>query len=394
MIGIGVRLWGNQSSSSGALALIGAEPQGLAIDFTDLTMAIRDTVTPANTFVGDPNSKLTYSSPATKWILGANGLYSSGTALRTSYDTSGNRLGCLIEEARTNICLQSSDFTSASWVKTTLTAALTATGPDGTANSASTLTATAGNAMALQTIVSGSAARVTHVFLRRRTGSGNVDLTQDNGVTWTTQTLTASWARYALASVTSANPIVGIRLVTSGDAVDVAWFGHDLGAFATSPIPTTSASVTRAADNITLATSLFSAGTTGRTAFVNCTLVPGATTQDLIGLNGGGFAEVNIMIVGGSNVGAINRSGGVVQYSQIGAFSGGIKAALAVASGDVQGIVNSSLMAGGATATVPSVTALALHTINYIGSSYAKYIKQVAVIPRRMSNAELQTVTT
>ena len=379
--------------NSGSGRLLGREREGLAIDFTDMSMVVRDWKTPANNFFGDPNSKLTYSSPSTKWILGANGLYSSGTTLRTSYDTSGNALGALIEEVRTNLCLQSNDFTNASWIKTTMTTAMTATGPDGTANSATTLTATAGNAMALQAIVSGSNTRITHCFLKRRAGTGNVDLTQDAGGTWTTQALTTSWARYALSSVSSINPTVGIRLVTSGDAVDVAYFQHEVGAFATSPIVTTSATVTRAADNITLATNLFSAGTTGRTVFVNCTLVPGATTQDLIGLNGGGFAEVNVLYATGSIV-AVNRSGGVVQYNQAGVFSTGIKAALAVASGDVQGVVNSSLMTSGSTATVPSVTALSLHTINYVGTSYAKYIKQVAVIPRRMSNAELQTVTT
>lgn len=136
------------------------------------------------------------------------------------------------------------------WTPSNLTTSYTATGPDGVANSASTLTATAANATALQAITSASSSRLTSVYIKRRTGSGNIDLTQDNGTTWTTQTVTSSWTRVALAAVTSTNPTVGIRIVTSGDAVDVWCFQHETGTVATSPIITYGAAVARAADDL------------------------------------------------------------------------------------------------------------------------------------------------
>lgn len=187
-------------------------------------------------------------------------LATAGTArfaLPMEWNTSGTPLGIRVESAATNLCLWSNDLTNAAWTKSNMTTSRTATGPDGVANAATICTATAGNATALQAITSTSQARITGVGLRRRTGTGNVDLTQDNGTTWTTQALTSSWQIFPLPSVTSANPTVGIRIVTSGDAVDVAYFKHETGAVLTSPIETFGATVTRAADNISLATSAF-----------------------------------------------------------------------------------------------------------------------------------------
>jgi hypothetical protein len=92
------------------------------------------------------------------------------------WDASGNAIGILVEETRTNLLLFSSDLTNAAWTKTNATPTKTATGPDGVANSASTLTATAGNGVAFQSITSASAARSGSVFLKRRTGTGAVSI--------------------------------------------------------------------------------------------------------------------------------------------------------------------------------------------------------------------------
>jgi len=166
--------------------------------------------------------------------------------------------GLLIEEARANLLLQSSDLTQAAWVLTNATATLTAIGPDGATNSASVLTSTAGNATALQSITSASAARSTTCYIKRRTGSGVVEMTQNNGTTWTAINVTSSWTRVSIASATLTNPVVGLRIVTSGDAVDVALFQCETGAFATSAIPTTTTSLTRNADVVSMTGTNFS----------------------------------------------------------------------------------------------------------------------------------------
>jgi hypothetical protein len=204
------------------------------------------------------NGAATFTRATTAYTRLSTGLWAqvaSGSP-RSFYDSDGTYLGYLAEGARTNYCLQSNDFTNAAWTKSNMTTAKTATGPDGAANSASTLTATAGNATALQALVRSSTARLTGCFIKRRTGTGSIELTQDNGGTWTAVTVTAAWTQVEIAGVTSANPTVGIRIVTNADAVDVWCYQHEEVAAATNkmstPIPTTAASDTRNIDSLTI----------------------------------------------------------------------------------------------------------------------------------------------
>jgi hypothetical protein len=155
--------------------------------------------------------------------------------------------GLRSEPAATNRVLWSRDLSNAAWTKSNATATLTATGTDGAANSASVLTATGANATATQAITSTSRARVLSIFLRRRTGTGTVETTIDGGTTWVARTLTSAWQRFQ-TTVTSTNPTIGVRIVTSGDAVDVDYVQEEDGAVATSPIPTFAATVTRTVD--------------------------------------------------------------------------------------------------------------------------------------------------
>jgi hypothetical protein len=188
----------------------------------------------------------TASSTTARTYVGSDGLIKNDLAADAPrVDYSNGKARYLFENQSTNLVLWSRDLTNAAWTKSNMTTAQTATGADGVANSATTLTATAGNATALQAITSASSARITGCRIRRRTGSGTVELTQDNGTTWTPVTVTTSWTRVSIASVTSTNPTVGIRIVTSGDAVDVDYFQHEAQAFLSADIPTTTATVTR-----------------------------------------------------------------------------------------------------------------------------------------------------
>lgn len=154
----------------------------------------------------------------------------------------------------TNSALYSSDLSNAAYTKTSMTCVGDGIpAPDGaTANSASKCTATGANGTAIQTVTIASALRATSVYLRRRTGTGTVNLTRDNGSTWidVTADVSATWKRitpalYAGLSTTAANPKIGLRLVTSGDEVDVAAFQDEAGAVASPPIETAAVAVVR-----------------------------------------------------------------------------------------------------------------------------------------------------
>jgi hypothetical protein len=168
-----------------------------------------------------------------------------------------------------------------------MTAALTATGADGAVNSATTLTATAGNATELQAITSASASRVFSAVVRRRTGTGTVQITQDNGSTWTTITLTTSFQRFTTPNQTLTNPTVGFRIVTSGDAIDVDFTQAELGSVATSPIVTTAGTASRIMDvtSQTSASSLI--GQTQGTIFAEFDYIQNTAERRIVSITDG-----------------------------------------------------------------------------------------------------------
>lgn len=181
-------------------------------------------------------------------------------------------LGILMEEAVLNNVTQNRDLSQAVWTKTSMTCTKTATGPDAVTNSASICTASAANGTALQATVIAAATRNTSMYIRRRTGTGAVQVTRDNGTTWTaiTSGLTSTWKRvvsteavgcaYGNCIITPAmtsgiaNPTVGIRVVTSGDAVDVDLAQDEPADWPTSPVTTGAATASRAVEAASFST--------------------------------------------------------------------------------------------------------------------------------------------
>ena len=77
---------------------------------------------------------VTMSGGSAKYVLGSNGLIGSVTANTPAYeyDANGTALGWLLEGARTNSCTYSADVSHANWTKTATITADNAVAPDGT----------------------------------------------------------------------------------------------------------------------------------------------------------------------------------------------------------------------------------------------------------------------
>lgn len=81
-------------------------------------------------------------------------------------------------------------------------------------------------------------------WIRRVTGTGTVSLSADNGATWTditSQINSSTYKQVRIPTMDMANPVVGVKLGTSGDAIDIDFFQCENDDQATSPILTTSA---------------------------------------------------------------------------------------------------------------------------------------------------------
>ena len=177
----------------------------------------------------------------------------SGTA-RSHYLEDSTYAGVISERTSTNRCLWNRDFTDAAWANVNVTAAKDATGIDGAANSCSTLTAGAIGGTSLQTITNASAARVLSAFVKRKTGTGAVNLTLDGGVSSTDISGLINSTTFTRVSRTQtlANPVIGFSFGASGDEIIVDCIQEETdlatGSAFTAPIVTTTAAVTRNED--------------------------------------------------------------------------------------------------------------------------------------------------
>jgi hypothetical protein len=303
--------------------------------------------------------------------------------------SSATLLGYQAEGARTNLLLWSNDLTNAAWVKTTMTTAFTSTGPDGTANSATRVTASAGNALCLQTIVAAASSRTSSFWVKRITGSGNFQLTQD-GAAFTTVTTTAGWTKVEL-NASILNATVGFRIVTNGDAFDIWCGGFEAGAFSSSPTPTTTVAVARNADVLSYVSASNWDSTTG-TAYCEALARVGLAAYFISSFSGAGGIPLR---VNGATVsiydGAGNLNGSAITTSntaiqKMASAWGGVTAATAVGG--------TATSTGAFDGNVGADTNFWIGADNNTASvSIFGTIRNVALYTSKKTNAELAALT-
>ncbi len=147
----------------------------------------------------------------------------------------------------TNYTLWNRDFTNAAWTKTNVTATKNQTGAEGTANAASSLTATAADGTVLQSATVASTTFTTSAYIKRLSGSGTISMTCDNGTTWVdiTSQIGTTYGLCVIPTQTLANPTFGLKIATSGDSIAVDFFQCENSAYQSAPLATTTATVTR-----------------------------------------------------------------------------------------------------------------------------------------------------
>ena len=195
----------------------------------------------------DTNTDYGYGVNGVKWYSTTNG---NSVASNVVTEAPGTAISpapqVLMQPQRTSYAWPNQDLTHANWVKTNITAALDATDLSGVANAASTLTATTANGTVFNTITLASAENTTAFYVRRKTGTGTIEISDDGGTSYTDITSSINSSTYTQATVTTTqtNPSIGLRIVTSGDAVEVV-SQLETGSTATTLIETATAAATR-----------------------------------------------------------------------------------------------------------------------------------------------------
>jgi hypothetical protein len=198
--------------------------------------------------------------------------------------------GLLVEASGQNQALWSRDLSvSGTWAASGITAVRNAVGADGAASGATTLTSTAASATITQNISHASQSRIFSAYMRRVSGTGQIQLTTNGGTNWQTVTLTSAFAPFNSGAQTVASGQVGIRMIASGDVIEVDFTQAEIGPVATSPITTTSGAVSRAADVISASGALVSSliGQTEGTIYAEFEIRSDSTTRRLFGLSDG-----------------------------------------------------------------------------------------------------------
>jgi hypothetical protein len=198
----------------------------------------------------------TYSRSSSATYL-QGGVVKTATANTPRFptDAGGAAQGIRLTGAATNFVLKSIDLTDAvQWIKgANVTVATGAPDPTG-GNNAQTITATADGVYFTNNYVFGSFTTgaqnqtiTTSLWMRRRTGSGPVSLSNTAGQN--NVPVTSTWQKFSLtATQTTTSAAFLVDVLTAGDQVDVWNAQITKTAFPTDDIPTTTATVTQAAD--------------------------------------------------------------------------------------------------------------------------------------------------
>ncbi len=369
---------------------------------------------------------VTRASGATR--VNAAGLVERVSAGTLRYDHDPTTLagkGWLIEEARTNLCLQSEDF-STTWSLTNATlGSNTVTAPDGTTTAdkliddavdsvhhvTQAITVTNAVSQALSVWAKAAGNNWLRIYVPTDNKSAYFDLA--NGVVGTTTATSSSitaypdgWYRCEMV-FTSADTTLHYRVytVTADDTATHAggssngtylWGAQceDNKSFASSYIPTTTAAVTRSEDSVSVPLSDFDFNFNEQTIYLQST----ATAFN-------GMAALAVYLNGSNTVSFfVNPTTTLRTHRQTSGLQGNLdftkaagiefRAALSIAQDDVAFSVDGETPELDTGHNMNSTLTTVWLGSNGATSPYSGYISHVAIFNKAMSDADIQTITT
>jgi hypothetical protein len=381
------------------------------------------------------DSRITFTRASSGTRVNSSGVIESVASNLPRFDYDPVTLapkGLLIEEQRTNLLTYSSEFENTAWTKADVTIIVNATtAPDGTISAdklventatsshytLSTYSLTVGTTYTFSVFFKAAGRNQLIIAGGGLSGQG-YNPTFDAGTGLVTYAPIGSklekfpnnWYRASIPFTASGT--LGILLYLginnsnnyTGDGTSGIYiWGAQLeaGAFPTSYIPTTSATVTRAADNASMVGSNFSSWYNQSAGTIYCTSDSPLTTttaqmnwyiSDSTGINIM-FNRKNVLNLCATSVvvGGVTQ-GDITSFSTITAYST-VKSASAYKLNDLAISVNGASVGTDPAATIPTVDRIHLGQNVSNGQILNGHIQSIKYYPTRLPNADLQRLT-
>jgi hypothetical protein len=350
----------------------------------------------------------------------------------------GESLGLLIEEQRTNLFTYSSEFDDAAWVKSQASiTANTVVAPDGTLTGDKLVENTATAFRSAQQSISGVSGTIYTITVYAKAAErtllrlGSPSSIFGTSATWQYDLTTGSvttvagtagtsasaelvgngWWRVRLTTIAATTTTTGSFTISLSTAGGGSYTGDgysglyiwgaqlEAGAFPTSYIPTVASQVTRSNDVASMTGANFSSW------FNNAegTLYAEANTPDNTGTFlrvaalSDGSAGTNVVYLAKSagNARAFVVTNGVTQFSSNqGAWSGFGKFAVVYKTNDAASVFNGGSAATGSSVVLPLINQIDIgRKAIGAGNELNGHIRKVSYYPIRITNVELQALT-
>jgi hypothetical protein len=393
-----------------------------------------------NFLTGAPlDSRITFTRSTTATFVGSNGLIQTAAIDAPRFDYNPVTLapnGLLIEEQRVNSLLYSDQFQQASWGKgdATVTANAT-TSPDGTINADKLIAAaTSTNAHQVSSPAINFVAGTTYVFsCYMKAGEylfgnlllpsaaftanqvGSFDLVNGLSLVSVGAPIVSisnagnGWWRVSVAATatTTAVGIIAIRVnstfsnnVYTGDGTSgIFLYGAQVeaGAFATSYIPTVASTVTRAVDVALMTGTNFSSwyNASEGTLVTSALPIVSSVSKYSWSFNDGTGTELIAQYFLNVNAGGFVVDNGSTQAQiEAGTFSGVCKTAFAYKINDFALSLNGGTVTTDTVGTIPTTTQAQIGNRPDGSRTMNGYIRTLTYYPSRLTNAQLQALTT